>query len=155
MDGFDVVLVRIVPDFAVRVEVSRSAMIDPISSTTHVDQLALETADLRLLPGDNSGYEIASERITSVDRDIMLFAQSTDLLGVIESADSNPISLEGGLELVFGPCATDVGSYMPIWVSLLDGFYVRCSKRHVSLAISRAECGIVSYLRRSRKRHRQ
>lgn len=137
MDGLDVVLSCIIPDFAFRVEVTRSAVIDPISCATNVDQLALWTAEFRFLASDDGCDEIASERISGVDRDVVLFAQSADLLKFIESADRNAIGLESGLEVIFGLCTADVGCYMPIWMNLLDGFYVGCLKCNVSFTISR------------------
>lgn len=137
VNGFDVVLVCIVPDFTVRIEVSRSAVIDPIARTTNVNQLALGTVDFRFLASDDGGDEIASERVSGVDRDVVLFTQSADLLGFIESADGKAVRLESGLELVFGLRAADIGRHGPVWVSTLDGFYVGCLRCYVSLAISR------------------
>jgi hypothetical protein len=74
MNSFDVILLRIIPNFTLRIEVARSTVIDPIACTTNVDQLALRTGDFCFLASDDGGDEVASERIAGVDGDVVLFA---------------------------------------------------------------------------------
>ena len=155
VDSFDVFLVRIVPNLALRIEVARSAEINEIASTADVDEFALGSVRFGFLSSDDGRYEVASERATGVDDDVVLFAQSTYFLKVIESANGDAVGLETGFELVFWLCAADVGCHGPVWVSLFDGLDIRSLGDKVSIAFVQRKQALHAYLQRSRKRRKR
>jgi hypothetical protein len=124
VNGSDIFFIGVVPDFALWVGVSRFTKIDEVSRAADVDQLALRAIRSRFLASDDGGHEIACERAAGIDGDVVFFAEGADFLDIIEVTDNDAIGLEGGFELIFWFGAADVCCHWPIWVHLLDGFYV-------------------------------
>jgi hypothetical protein len=125
VDGFDVLLVRIVPDFAFRVEVSRGSKINEVTGAADVDQLTLRSAVLFFQTSDYRSDWIFGKRVAGIHDDIMLFADVLDLLRVAEVTDNDVVHLEGGFELSLWLRAAEVSGYRPVWVGLLDSPDIR------------------------------
>ena len=117
MNSPNIIFVSIIPYFTLWVKIPRRSKVDEVASSADMNYFTLCCTGL--LPGDDGGDGLRGKGVACVDGDVVFCAGGFDFFEVCEVAGDDAVNIKGRLE--GGVSASNVGSYLPIWVGLLEG----------------------------------
>jgi len=112
----DIIFIGIIPDFTLRVEISRRSIVNEVACSADVNDFAFCCTGF--LACDDGGYGLGGEGVACIHCDVMFCTGSFDLFEIGEVAGYDTVDVKGRFKSGIG--ASDVGGYFPVWMGLLE-----------------------------------